>query len=140
MGLDCTHDAWHGAYSAFDRFRKMLWDASGGELGYYERSEGINEHGPACWAQEWPESCFEGEWAEYPEDPLLVLMIHSDCGGAIKHDITLRLAERLEELAPLLPAYGAGHLSPPNHPRERAFQFARGLREAHAEGEDLRFG
>ena len=30
MGLDISHDAWHGAYSAFNRFRQKVAQAMGG--------------------------------------------------------------------------------------------------------------
>src|SRR5690606_32189044 len=29
MGLDCSHDAWHGAYSAFMRWREKLAEVAG---------------------------------------------------------------------------------------------------------------
>lgn len=32
MGLDTSHDAWHGAYSAFTRFRHALAEAAGYEV------------------------------------------------------------------------------------------------------------
>ena len=32
MGLDCSHNAWHGAYSAFMRWRQKLADVAVGAL------------------------------------------------------------------------------------------------------------
>lgn len=142
MGLDCSHNAWHGAYSAFGEWRKMLWQASGGRLSHQNIAP-YGEHyvyWPDICERDWEAQNYQGIWEEYPDDPLLVLIVHADDEGIIKPDIAVPLAERLEELAPLLPAYGAGHLSPPSHPRERALQFARGLRAAAAEGKSLRFG
>jgi hypothetical protein len=36
VGLDTTHDAWHGAYSAFSRWRELIAVAAGYELAEFE--------------------------------------------------------------------------------------------------------
>jgi hypothetical protein len=36
MGLDCSHDAFHGAYSAFNSFRKFICKAIGGSFPPHE--------------------------------------------------------------------------------------------------------
>lgn len=132
MGLDTTHGCWHGAYSAFSRFRNLLWEAAGGTLiqdQYYTHPAEID-------FDALEDRNFQGEWGRYPEDPLIVLMAHSDCDGHLEVDILEPLAHRLEELAPKLPTEGAGHLY---DPRGQTLQFAAGLREAASKGERVEF-
>lgn len=141
MGLDTTHDAWHGAYSAFSRFRDKLAEAAG-YTGH------TNEHGQVMWDIDW--GCIErtighdllGRWPKMPvrpdgtEDPLLVLLAHSDCEGEIQPEFCAPLADRLEELLPLLEGDGGGHVGAY---RDKTEQFIRGLRDAAEEGEPLGF-
>lgn len=122
MGLGTTHDCWYGAYSAFDRWRTLLTAAVGPQ-----------------WAINWDaitEANLQGDWDHLPEDPLVVLIAHSDCDGRIVAEACLPLAIRLEQLAESLPTEGAGHLI---NPRVQTLQFAAGLRQAAASGEDVEF-
>lgn len=110
MGLDTTHDCWHGAYSAFNRWRNKLAEVAG-----YSFAKEKDD-----WGIEWDIICVDwghlqdklfGDWDETPGDPLLVLIAHSDCGGKIKPKQAKALANRLRELLPLLPdGDGGGHI------------------------------
>ena len=134
MGLDTTHDAWSGAYSAFSRWRNMLAEGAGYSVAKIE-----GEALPLVlidWGHVTTEN-IQGDWAETPADPLLVLIAHSDCDGHIVPRDAVPLADRLDELAPLLPSEGAGHL---RDPREQTRRFARGLRAAAEAGERVEFG
>lgn len=115
MGLLVTHGCWEGAYSSFHHFRAALVEAAGGSVcpsrigGYV--LDGISQ-----------------------DDPLMVLVTHSDCDGEISVEQGARLAPRLRELADLIP-------EGPEQDRwmEEARQFARGLEVAGRAGEAVRF-
>lgn len=117
MGLDTTHDCWHSSYGAFAEFRTELADAA--MLPYpLTAMQGFGGH---------------VQWKDIPYDPIHILLNHSDCDGAIAAKDCLPLAERLEELAQKLP--GTGYISM----RERALQFAKGLRAAAAKKQKVIF-
>ena len=61
-------------------------------------------------------------------DPLMYLLIHSDCDGVIKPEHGAPLADRLEELLPFV------------EDKQRTEQFIAGLREAAQADEDVEFG
>lgn len=141
MGLDTSHDCWHGAYSAFTRWRHHIARAAG----YYVR--------PVKWSDnyeiesillEWhryhPEKELQGDWDETPHDPLIVLFAHSDCDGVIRPAQAVPLADALEALLPKLenPQDG-GHIGARGGYVEVTKQFITGLRAAAAAGEDIDF-
>jgi hypothetical protein len=134
MGLDTTHGCWHGAYSAFTRWRNALARHAG-----YALAKG--EHGIEFAAIDWdslPSGSLLGEWERTPDDPLLVLLAHSDCDGVIRPAQAGLLADRLEGLLPKLRlrVYDSGHIG---NWEEKTRAFIEGLREAAAAGEDVEF-
>jgi len=136
MGLDTSHEAWHGAYGAFSRWREKLAEVAG-----YEIAEVAGQYGPHPTVLiDWghiEEKNYTGDWDEIPSDPLILLIAHSDCDGVIHPEHAKPLADRLEELIPLLPEGDApGHV---RHWQQATRQFADGLRAAAAAGEDLDF-
>jgi hypothetical protein len=148
VGLDTSHGCWHGPYSAFSRWRTALQAAAGWPLDEvsdppftFIESRVIN------WAVLKDEN-FEGEWESIPEDPLIVLVAHSDCSGVIPVPALLPLAERLEGLAPLIdpdadvhPEWKPGMEGRATYDGFRAatVRFAAGLRIAAAAGEPVEF-
>lgn len=100
MGLDTTHDCWHGPYSSFNRWREAVQVAAGwpmqdvtGEYGQtYREATVVN------WSAI-TDANIMGEWDALPEDPLIVLIAHSDCDGVIPVPALLPLADRLDEIA-----------------------------------------
>jgi hypothetical protein len=117
MGLDASHDCWHGPYSAFNDWRTALCAVAGyGDLRSREGFGGVLS---------WPE-----------DDVLVALLKHSDCDGDLSWKICNKLADRLEELLPAMqrkdvhgfPFYG-------NSTQE----FIDGLHEAHAKRENVEF-
>jgi hypothetical protein len=143
MGLDTSHDCWHGAYGAFSRWRDKLAEVAG--YGF------VPCDCPSLWCKgrlfvdiDWDlyhggglGDTLMGEWVETPEDPLLVLMVHSDCDGWIRTAQTDALATRLTELLPLLPDEdGGGHIG---HWQVKTQRFIDGLRLAAECCEDVRF-
>jgi recombination protein RecT len=112
MGLDTSHECWHGAYSAFSRWRNQVAVSAGYQLMNPTPDE-INEGAlPSLQYPmiEWSgvvEKNFMGEWDRMPPDPLIVLIVHSDCDGVIHPDHAGPLAARLAEI-PAEPAGGRG--------------------------------
>jgi hypothetical protein len=122
MGLDTTHECWHGAYSAFMRWRRRLAEVAG--YGDYE-----------TWCREQPH--FPATKKDAERDALTVLLNHSDCDGEIATEYCGPLADRLEQLLPLLDGQEDwGHIG--NY-REKTQQFIDGLRRAAAAGEVVEF-
>lgn len=71
------------------------------------------------------------------DDPLVVLLDHSDSSGKISPDDCALIAQRLREIAELLPEHGTGHLP---SVRAAAYRFAEGCEHANNENEPLVFG
>jgi len=143
MGLDTTHDCWHGAYSAFSRWRNKLAEVAGytfhkcGEPPIYTTAD-----------LDWGSihatigNDLFGVWPSVPvrangtPDALIVLLAHSDCEGKLQVDMLLPLADRLEELLPLLDGDGGGHVG---DYRKTTQRFIDGLRRAAAENKPVKF-
>jgi hypothetical protein len=127
MGLDTTHDCWHGAYSSFTRWRTALGRARGLPIVKLPMFAG-------------------GEpTIDYPDadglpdgDPLRMLLEHSDCDGSIPASDCVPLADALEALLPALDAMGdgGGHIGAFG---DKTRTFIAGLRRAAAAGEDVEF-
>jgi hypothetical protein len=133
MGLDTTHDCWHGAYSAFSLWRNTLAVAAGYDL---YKVDGVFECALIDWGHIKDET-LQGKWDKTPDDPLLVLIAHSDCEGCIYPEQQIALADRLEQLIPLLPNGGnGGHIW---DYKEVTKKFADGLRFAFSEKEAVGF-
>jgi hypothetical protein len=117
MGLDTTHDCWHGPYSSFGDWRKALAEAAG--LPPLDDMEG-----------------FGGDilWTILKDRPLYLLINHSDCEGTLKASDCAAIADDLETLLPKLSDSGhyGGH-------KKDAERFIAGLRKAAAAGEDVEF-
>ena len=147
MGLNITHGAWTkqdrawtGGYRAFNEWRWMLaeigqFESTGSERGESERGE--SERGE-------PEKGLDslrGDWDECPNDPLEIIMEHSDCDGHINARDALPLAVRLRQVLD----HGSGFtLRMPMGWSLREFvrvteAFADALDRAHDAGERLEF-
>lgn len=123
MGLDTTHDCWHGAYSSFSTFRKKIAQVAGyGKLKEYQGYGGTRP---------WPDN----------NDVLQILLTHSDCEGEIKWQDCAALADRMTELLPALKIASEGHdhLFSGGGYEGAAKRFIAGLRLAAAQQEDVEF-
>lgn len=150
MGLDCSHNAWHGAYSAFMRWRTELARVAG--LPPLELMEGFYDgsaYGSLYFGQRLDDEIYtskrtrlqEGlpiQWDCLKPNPLYELLYHSDCDGEIKPGRCGPIADALEQLIPLLPRGNAGgHIG---NWRDKTAQFVKGLRAAAKAKEPLLFG
>ncbi len=118
MGLDTSHDCWHGSYSSFSRFREKICEAAGlGKLDDYQ-----SYGGDKLW----------------PDDPIVILLNHSDCDGEIWWQDCKPLADSMEALLPRLAANDSPGM-PCFTTRNNAKQFIEGLRMAHISKENVEF-
>ncbi len=67
-------------------------------------------------------------WSQV-QDPLAILLSHSDCEGSISHEVANAIASRLHDILPLLPT---------KH-KEVTIRFINGLRDAANKQEDVGF-
>jgi hypothetical protein len=152
MGLDCSHGAWHGAYSAFMRWREKIAQVAGLPPlmlmeGFYSPINPKSPYelptlyyGPDTHKGEYLKSIDSGlpiKWDALKPDPLHFLLWHSDCDGEIETEFCNPIADSLEKLIPLLPDEEAGgHIG---NWRVKTQTFVDGLRAAAAAGEPLDF-
>ena len=129
MGLDMSHDAFHGAYSAFNRFREFICESTGGRWADIQ-------HGDLTWE-------FGDGYTGETHPGLFALLSHSDCDGEIESDVAGKLADELESLLPKLEARNSGsvgHIAAAGGYVEVAKKMIIGCREAFSNGEPLTFG
>lgn len=121
MGLDTTHDCWHGPYSQFNRWREHL------HVLITNDPLGLDGWDAVC----------RGKAPNPYEDqsvPINVLMMHSDCDGEIAAEMCGPIADALEALLPKMPERGIYDIA---HPA--TLRFIAGLRRAAAAGEAVEF-
>lgn len=148
MGLDISHDCWHGAYSAFMRWREKITEIAGLPPlnlmeGFYASDHYMN---PIYWAKQ--SNCAKGsfddmerqlpiKWACLKPDILYELLYHSDCDGELSVEICKKLYPRLEEILKLMPSGdGGGHIG---NWKDKTQQFIDGLKEAVSRNEIVTF-
>jgi hypothetical protein len=149
MGLDCSHDAFHGAYSAFNRLRQEAARAIGGSFPphflYDDEGQLVKgQDGLAVFDEDLDGAYFySGEdYSKTTHPGLFEFLEHSDCDGEISPAMCLRVASDLEELLPQVQALGsvaAGHILNRGGYVEVLRKFIAGCREAAVAGEPLRF-
>ena len=102
MGLDTSHDAFHGAYSAFNRFRMAVAKAIGGSFPPHDeeflaKDGGVDTHGEPYKPEWW----YWGEGYSRETHPgLYEFFMHSDCDGEIPPEKCRQVADELEVLLP----------------------------------------
>ena len=151
MGLDCSHDAFRGAYSAFNRLRQFVCAATGpdgsypphwqynadgslkeDQAGRVLRREGLEE-GMFYIGDEYDRDTHPGLWE---------FLTHSDCDGEISPDMCVKVADDLERLLPRMDALGwqaGGHIAARGGYLEAVRKFIAGCRAAAAANEPLDF-
>lgn len=118
MGLDTTHNAWHGSYSSFHTWRTEIASAIGVNLNSMEGFEcpGFDPMPSA-------------RWADLKHDPLHVLLKHNGAEGFLTPEECKDIARRLREVLPALSEDAA----------ERARQFVAGCDAAVGANEPIGF-
>lgn len=152
MGLDCTHDAFHGAYSAFRRFRQVVARAVGGSYPdhyiYGADGEALLVPGSDFRLQRRddldPDRWYWGDGYSRETHPgLYEFFCHDDCCGEINPDLCAKLAYELEALLPEIeraaPAEESGHIAREGGYVEVTRKFIAGCRAAAEAGEPLGF-
>lgn len=112
MGLDTSHGCFSGAYSTFNRYRD-----------YMAKLVGIN-------TDEMEGLGGDKQWPSDIEEPLCIMINHSDCDGDIPKDDILPLLKRLKELLPLITD---------EYWKSITEQWINGLTLAHDSGEKVEF-
>lgn len=151
MGLDISHDCWHGAYSAFMRWRKMIARAAGLpplELmeGFFNPNEVLENpfFMPLTYGDETTKSRLKDlagylpiSWECLKPNPLYILLHHSDCEGEIGWEDCIWIAKELENLMQNIPDEdGGGHIG--NY-KEKTQKFIDGLKLASSQKENIKF-
>lgn len=147
MGLDTTHDAWHGAYSAFNRFRQAICEATGGSFPPHWQYE---PDGTLKKGQDGRVLMKEGMNEEFVYMPdcapvgsgLREFLMHSDCDGEISPEMCVKVADELESILPKIEALGwiaGGHIAARGGFVEVTRKFIAGCRAAAAENVPLGF-
>jgi hypothetical protein len=126
MGLDVSHGCFSGSYSSFSRWRNEVAKAGGYKL---MKDDAGFESASIDWEQYGLDN-FQGSWAKKPSDPLLYLIVHSDCDGYLNPSHARLLADRLEAILPNISNEGTGHIERYGGYRKLTEQFINGLREA----------
>jgi len=118
MGLDTSHDCWHGSYGSFNTWRTKVCEVAG--YGNLRDRHGFGGD------LEWPE-----------EDALTILLYHSDCDGEIDWMDCKLIADRLESLLPAMSVADSNN----DYARYacRTRQFISGLKAAYKAKEDVEF-
>lgn len=154
MGLEVSHGAWIGSYSAFLAWRKRISQVAGFpplELmeGFYKPIDESRRvfafDVPSLWTSEKPnhllldlDSKLPIKWKSLKYSPLFLLLDHSDLEGKISWKKCSKIANCLEPLIELLPEEeGEGQYS--WNWIEKTRKFVDGLRRAHELKEDLVF-
>lgn len=149
MGLDTTHDAWHGPYSSFMRWRTEVARAAGlpplflmeGFFFPNEMQSGVFlDHNASKLSRASLHnlhSFLPIKWDCLKPSALHELLYHSDCDGEIAPERCGPIAAALEEILPKMPN-GDGGCNIGNW-REKTEKFIAGLRRAAAANEPLGF-
>jgi hypothetical protein len=117
MGLDTTHDCWHGSYSAFHYWREALH--------IYASPDPL-----LSLEQAWDAGVYEDQ-----SKPINVLMFHSDCDGEIPAELCAPLADELQKIADAMPDKGSAL----DMVKPTTLQFIAGLRKAAELGQPVEF-
>jgi len=135
MGLDTSHNCWHGPYSTFYHWRKEIARAAG--LPPLELMEGFFEsespHGnPWFLHREGKKSLEERlpiKWESLKPSPLHALLNHSDCDGELRWQDCGEIAKVLSEALPRVSKEW----------QDETIQFIAGLLSAHQVRENVDF-
>lgn len=145
MGLDTTHDAFHGAYSAFNSLRQEVAACIGGSYPPHWLRAFNGELARDKDGYPIRDLSLDGEKAYFPDGlqesspGMFEFLSHSDCDGEIAPEMCAKVADALEAVLPDMPTRGVGHIAARGGYREVLRKFIAGCRAAAAKGEPLGF-
>ncbi|MGD1416469.1 hypothetical protein [Bacillus stercoris] len=133
MGLDTTHNAFHGAYSSFNNFRRFLLKSIGGSYPPHENKELMDGY----WY-------FGDGYSTETHKGLAEFFGHSDCDGEISPEMCKIVADELEAILPQVEELAKAEQSYGYTLRDGGWiavtkQFIEGCRLAHERNEPLEF-
>jgi hypothetical protein len=131
MGLDVSHDCWHGGYGSFNMWRDSLAKYAKFNFELYDTENG-KVKAPAIDWKTITQDNLEGIWKEMPSDPLWIIIAHYDCDGIISKEHTKPLYERLEQILKDIPPSD-------EYMVKKTTTFIEGLKDAHLNNEDVTF-
>ncbi len=136
MGLDVSHDCFHGAYSAFNRFRQSVARACGGSFPPHDedfrRDNGsIPDRKTYYWNDDGIPEAHHAAVATF--------LGHEDCDGTFTPTEAAGVAEFLRWAAPKMNEEVQGHLSWATTMGDVAIRFANGCARAANADEDVEF-
>src|SRR5215217_1036907 len=143
MGLDVSHGAFNGAYSAFNRFRKIVAEAIGGSYPPH-KSPLVCSDGDIIVSPDQNRFYVPGSRKTFQvEQPgISAFLLSNDCEGEFSPELCKQMADELEAILPRIEKLddgGAGHIE-----RDGGFlavtkRYIEGCRLAHSENENLRY-
>ena len=144
MGLYVSHDCWRASYGKFHHFRTAVGLVVGVPLdlmeGHYDKDEWMLCAGETALHKNLLQHRLKSlpiPWTAWEDDPISLLLHHSDCDGEIRWENCVGIAERLEEIAPQI-VHPEGQRDDWNF-KESALEFAAGLRRAAELQENVEF-
>lgn len=120
MGLDTSHNCWHGPYSAFGKFRSSLAAQIG--IGDLDEYDGYGKEG--------------GKDIKSIEHDLMPLFDHSDCDGVLIVEDSKRIANGLNQV---LDNFNEKIEKNPEELKRLIIQFRDGLLDAISRDEIVEF-
>lgn len=151
MGLDTSHNCWHGAYGAFNRWRTEVCKLAGLpplELmeGFYQAIPNTEYQDPIHWAQKGlnDETAFSDlksrlpiKWESLKPSALHKLLYHSDCDGELLWQDCDAISDELETVLTRMKDEDAGgHIG---NWKDKTQTFIDGLRLASKNKENVEF-
>lgn len=134
MGLDISFDAFHGAYSSFNSFRKFVAASIGGSYPHHD-DKSLDDN-RWYWGDGYNQELHPG---------LYEFFCHSDCDGEISPEMCNIIANELESILPLIEKRAETHESYGHILRDGGFvavtkRYINGCRKAVELNEPLVYG
>lgn len=129
MGLDTTHGAFNGAYSAFNRLRQAVAEAAGGSY-------------PPHKDQSLDNTKFYVDGDSDTHEGVMIFLSHSDCDGGLSPTECQLVADGLSEIVDKIhndERRDGGHLASVGGAKGACLRFIEGCKEAAKKGETLEF-
>ena len=135
MGLEISHGAWQGAYSAFNRLRQAICKAAGGHFPPHPKGATLPNGEPML-----PDYYYLDDEYEAAHPGLSAFLRSNDCGGVeFPPEVAAKIADDLELLLPALSEAGKDneYLERRGGYHGATKRYIEGRREAAAKGEPL---